>query len=63
VSLVSVGAALGVVLDGRGASGMIVEVDEERLKVLARGARCVSLSSACDVSECMGRVSRGTCSL
>ena len=27
-------------------SGTIVEVDEERLKVFARGARCVSLSSA-----------------
>jgi hypothetical protein len=27
-------------------SGTMVDVDEERLKVLARGARCVSLSSA-----------------
>jgi hypothetical protein len=27
-------------------SPTIVEVDEDRLKVLARGARCVSLSSA-----------------
>ena len=37
----------GVVLDGLGdwESGVIVEVDDERLKVLARGARCVSFSS------------------
>ena len=27
-------------------SGTMVEVEDERLKVLARGARCVSLSSA-----------------
>jgi hypothetical protein len=26
-------------------SGMMVEVEDERLKVLAKGARCVSLSS------------------
>jgi len=37
----------GVVLDDLGdwESGVMVEVDDERLKVLARGARCVSLSS------------------
>lgn len=33
---------LGGLDDG---SGVMVEVEEERLKVLARGARCVSLSS------------------
>jgi hypothetical protein len=31
-----------------GGSVTIVEVDEERLKVFARGARCVSLSSEVD---------------
>jgi hypothetical protein len=38
----------GVVLDGLGdwESGVIVEVDDERLKVLARGAKCVSFNSA-----------------
>ena len=30
---------------GLAGSGVMVEVDEERLKVLARGAKCVSLSS------------------
>ena len=32
--------------DLAGASGVMVDCDEEREKVLARGARCVSLSSA-----------------
>lgn len=38
----------GVVLEGLGdwESGVIVEVDDERLKVLARGAKCVSFNSA-----------------
>jgi hypothetical protein len=49
-------AALGVVLGGRGAvSGVIVEVDEERLKVFARGARCVSFSSAEGQQKSMGQ--------
>jgi hypothetical protein len=32
-------------------SGTIVEVDEERLNVFARGARCVSLSSTHVISK------------
>lgn len=34
-----------VVVDLAGASGGIVDCEEEREKVLARGARCVSFSS------------------
>jgi hypothetical protein len=34
---------------GVGWSPTIVDVDDERLNVLARGARCVSLSSAARV--------------
>ena len=43
----SVALDTGVVLDGLGdwESGVMVEVDDERLNVLARGARCVSFSS------------------
>lgn len=37
-------------LVGLGGSWAMVEVDEVRLKVLARGAKCVSLSSARAVS-------------
>lgn len=44
-SLTAVDEARGLV-GGLGAgSGVIVEVEDERLKVLAKGARCVSLSS------------------
>lgn len=37
--------ALLAVLEGFGVSATMVEVDEERLKVFANGAKCVSLSS------------------
>lgn len=44
-SLTAVDEARGL-FGGLGAgSGVIVEVEDERLKVLAKGARCVSLSS------------------
>lgn len=46
---VSAGAVVeaerGLGVDFGGCSGVMVEVEEERLKVLASGARCVSLSS------------------
>lgn len=38
--------ARGLDVLGGSFAPVMVEVDEERLKVLARGARCVSLSSA-----------------
>lgn len=50
---------LGVVEVAKGLVGGLVdslvsvEVDDERLKVLARGARCVSLSSAIAMSICL----------
>jgi hypothetical protein len=50
-------AVLGVVLDGLGASGVMVEVEVDLPKLLARGARCVSFSSG-KKSELMHRRDR-----
>lgn len=50
---------LDVVAAALGASGTIVEVEEERLKVLASGARWVSLSSGWNGQRNRGEVNVG----